>query len=57
MEGYGEALEGVLAKRKDSIYEPGKCTGAWVQLCVRNRRQPPRARADRMQRLAGDVIN
>ena len=31
-------LEGVVAKRRDSSYEPGKRSGAWVKLRV-NRRQ------------------
>jgi len=26
-----QSLEGIIAKRKDSIYEPGKRTGAWVK--------------------------
>jgi bifunctional non-homologous end joining protein LigD len=26
-----QGLEGVIAKRKDSLYEPGKRTGAWVK--------------------------
>ncbi len=33
-----ERLEGVVAKRRDSFYEPGKRSGAWVKLRV-NRRQ------------------
>ena len=26
-----QSLEGILAKRKDSLYEPGKRTGAWLK--------------------------
>lgn len=26
-----QSLEGIIAKRKDSVYEPGKRTGAWVK--------------------------
>jgi DNA ligase D-like protein (predicted ligase) len=33
-----QGLEGVVAKRRDSFYEPGKRSGAWVKLRV-NRRQ------------------
>ena len=33
-----QGLEGVVAKRRDSVYEPGKRSGAWVKLRV-NRRQ------------------
>jgi ATP-dependent DNA ligase len=33
-----EGLEGVIAKRRDSLYEPGRRSGAWVKLRV-NRRQ------------------
>jgi bifunctional non-homologous end joining protein LigD len=33
-----QGLEGVIAKPKDSLYEPGKCTGAWVK-CRANRGQ------------------
>lgn len=29
-------LQGVVAKRKGSLYEPGKCSGAWANLRVRN---------------------
>jgi bifunctional non-homologous end joining protein LigD len=29
------ALQGVVAKRKGSFYEPGKCTGAWANLQVK----------------------
>jgi ATP-dependent DNA ligase len=28
------ALEAVIAKKKGSTYEPGSCSGAWVQLRV-----------------------
>lgn len=28
------SLEGVVAKRKGSVYEPGKCTGSWVTLRI-----------------------
>jgi bifunctional non-homologous end joining protein LigD len=27
-------LEGVIAKRRDSLYEPGRRSGAWVKLLV-----------------------
>ena len=30
------ALHGVVAKRKGSLYEPGKCSGAWANLRLRN---------------------
>jgi bifunctional non-homologous end joining protein LigD len=30
------SLEGVVAKRKGSIYESGKCTGSWMRLPVRS---------------------
>src|SRR5207302_3772606 len=26
-----QQLEGVIGKRKDSFYEPGKCTGSWIK--------------------------
>ena len=26
-----QGLEGVIAKRKDSLYQPGRCTGAWIK--------------------------
>jgi ATP dependent DNA ligase-like protein len=29
-----QGLEGVVAKRKDSLYEPGKRTGSWVKLRI-----------------------
>ena len=29
-----QGLEGVVAKRKDSLYEPGKRTGAWIKYRV-----------------------
>jgi len=29
------SLDGVVAKRKGSIYEPGKCTGSWLSLSLR----------------------
>jgi ATP-dependent DNA ligase len=29
-----QQLEGVIGKRKDSLYEPGKRTGAWIKLRV-----------------------
>lgn len=29
-----DRLEGVVAKRRDSLYEPGLRTGAWVQMRV-----------------------
>jgi bifunctional non-homologous end joining protein LigD len=32
------SLEGVVAKRKGSIYEPGQSTGAWLNLRVNQRR-------------------
>ena len=25
-------LEGLIAKRPDSLYEPGRCSGAWVKI-------------------------
>ena len=28
------SLEGVVAKRKGSVYEPGRCTGTWVKVQV-----------------------
>jgi bifunctional non-homologous end joining protein LigD len=33
-----QQLEGVIGKRKDSLYEPGKRTGSWVK-CRVNRGQ------------------
>ena len=33
-----QGLEGVVAKRRDSFYEPGRRSGAWVKLRI-NRRQ------------------
>ena|SRR5688572_6780450 len=30
------SLEGVVAKRKGSVYESGKCTGSWMRLPVRS---------------------
>jgi bifunctional non-homologous end joining protein LigD len=30
------SLEGVVAKRKGSIYESGKCTGSWMRLPVQS---------------------
>jgi DNA ligase D-like protein (predicted ligase) len=32
-------FEGVVAKRKDSPYEPGKCTGAWLKYKLNQRRE------------------
>ena len=29
-------LEGIIAKRQDSLYEPGKRSGAWVKYKVKN---------------------
>ena len=29
-----QGLEGVVAKRKDSLYEPGKRTGSWVKMRI-----------------------
>jgi ATP-dependent DNA ligase len=29
-----QRLEGVVAKRKDSLYEPGKRTGSWVKMRI-----------------------
>jgi bifunctional non-homologous end joining protein LigD len=26
-----QGLEGIVAKRRDSLYEPGKRTGAWIK--------------------------
>jgi bifunctional non-homologous end joining protein LigD len=34
------SLGGVAAKRKGSIYEPGKCTGSWLSLPLRPQRLP-----------------
>lgn len=31
------SLEGVVAKRKGSIYEPGKCSGSWMRVPVRSK--------------------
>jgi bifunctional non-homologous end joining protein LigD len=33
-----QQLEGVIGKRRDSLYEPGKRTGSWVK-CRVNRGQ------------------
>jgi len=33
-----QGLEGVVAKRRDSFYEPGRRSGAWVKLRVNRRR-------------------
>jgi ATP-dependent DNA ligase len=33
------ALEGIMAKRKDSKYLPGKRTDAWVKIKIRNTRE------------------
>ena len=30
------SLEGIVAKRKGSVYESGKCTGSWMRLPVRS---------------------
>jgi ATP-dependent DNA ligase len=30
----GQKLEGIVAKRKDSFYEPGKRTGSWIKYRV-----------------------
>jgi bifunctional non-homologous end joining protein LigD len=30
----GGLLEGIVAKRRDSLYEPGKRTGAWIKYRV-----------------------
>jgi bifunctional non-homologous end joining protein LigD len=29
-----QGLEGVIAKRRDSLYEPGRRSGAWVKMRV-----------------------
>jgi DNA ligase D-like protein (predicted ligase) len=29
-----QGLEGVIGKRKDSLYQPGKRSGAWIKYCV-----------------------
>jgi ATP-dependent DNA ligase len=29
-----QGLEGIVAKRRDSLYEPGKRTGAWIKYRV-----------------------
>jgi DNA ligase D-like protein (predicted ligase) len=29
-----QGLEGVIAKRRDSLYEPGRCSGAWVKMRI-----------------------
>jgi hypothetical protein len=38
-----QGLEGIIAKRKDSFYEPGKRSGAWIKY-----------RVNRGQELVGD---
>jgi bifunctional non-homologous end joining protein LigD len=35
----GRALEGVVAKRLDSLYEPGLRTGAWIKVRLHNRQE------------------
>jgi len=32
-------LEGVIAKRRDSVYEPGRRSGAWVKMRVNKSRE------------------
>jgi ATP-dependent DNA ligase len=34
-----QGLEGVIAKRRDSLYEPGRRSGAWVKMRVNKRRE------------------
>lgn len=34
-----QGLEGVVAKRRDSRYQPGKRTGAWVKLRIGGRQE------------------
>ena len=34
-----QGLEGVVAKRRDSLYQPGKRTGAWVKLRIGGRQE------------------
>jgi DNA ligase D-like protein (predicted ligase) len=34
-----QGLEGVVAKRRDSVYEPGKRSGAWVKLRIGGRQE------------------
>ena len=51
------SLEGVLAKRKGSVYEPGQRTGAWVRLRVKDRVHRLRTNRRRVQRLLHAVVN
>jgi bifunctional non-homologous end joining protein LigD len=44
------SLPGVVAKRKGSVYEPGKCSGAWANLRFRN--LPGRKRVNERRSLA-----
>ena len=34
-----QGLEGVIAKRRDSLYEPGRRSGAWVKMRVNKSRE------------------
>jgi bifunctional non-homologous end joining protein LigD len=38
-----QSLEGVIAKRRDSLYEPGRRSGAWVKMRVSKGRELIRA--------------
>jgi ATP-dependent DNA ligase len=33
-----QGLEGVIAKRRDSLYEPGRRSGAWAKMRVKSRK-------------------
>jgi len=32
-------FEGIMAKRRESVYEPGKCSGAWLKYRVQKRQE------------------
>ena len=32
-------FEGIVAKRRESVYEPGKCSGAWLKYRVQKRQE------------------
>jgi ATP-dependent DNA ligase len=34
-----QGLEGVIAKRRDSLYEPGRRSGAWVKMRINERQE------------------
>jgi len=51
------SLEGVLAKQKGSIYEPGQCTGAWLKLRVTKPDRSSRASRRQMRRWVHAVMN